>query len=436
MKKHYIILGLKEGASQEEIQTAYERLSKELDPKNNNDQEFFVEEYQKVQEAYEALRNSSILATEKGARINVSDKKSSSRKKTKVITPMNPTTKNFSLNKKILAGITIALIIFGVTYTVFKASSPPNPVYLDANGITIKAHKWAKIGDQGTIDEVLYTIVDKDSLLIMIKKGRLLNRVCTSLMTDMSGLFFGEEAFNQDISNWDVSNVNDMNFMFKNAVSFNQPIGVWDVSNVTRMGLMFYGANTFNQPIETWEVSNVNNMYSMFRDAVSFNQPIGAWDVSNVTRMEFMFSGATTFNQPIGTWDVSKVNSMKAMFSCEIVTELGLYQGQEVITGKYLDYTIEPNFNQNIGSWNVSNVKNMDLMFAGALSFNQDLSSWNVINVTSMGGMFYNASSFNQSLDSWDVSRNKILIFKNYPDDFEFSVGTSDWTLPKPNFKN
>ena len=62
MKKHYKTLGLLEGASQEEIQTAYERLSKELDPKNNNDQEFFVEEYQKVQEAYEALRNSSIFA--------------------------------------------------------------------------------------------------------------------------------------------------------------------------------------------------------------------------------------------------------------------------------------------------------------------------------------------------------------------------------------
>ena len=428
MKKHYIILGLKEGASQEEIQTAYERLSKELDPKNNNDQEFFVEEYQKVQEAYEALRNSSILATEKGARINVSDKKSSSRKKTKVITPMNPTTKNFSLNKKILAGITIALIIFGVTYTVFKASSPPNPVYLDANGITIKAHKWAKIGDQGTIDEVLYTIVDKDSLLIMIKKGRLLNRVCTSLMTDMSGLFFGEEAFNQDISNWDVSNVNDMNFMFKNAVSFNQPIGVWDVSNVTRMGSMFYGANTFNQPIETWEVSNVNNMYSMFRDAVSFNQPIGAWDVSNVTRMEFMFSGATTFNQPIGTWDVSKVNSMKAMFSCHIYA----YRGE----GLRLRSTAQPNFNQNIGSWNVSNVEDMGLMFANASSFNQDLSSWNVSNVTSMGGMFYGASSFNQSLDSWDTSIKYTTYHGQYGKDYGFSENTPNWTLPKPNFKN
>ena len=386
MKKHYKTLGIEDGASQEEIQTAYERLSKELDPKNNANQEFFIEEYKKVQEAYKALSNSSILATEKGARISTSDKKSFSTKKTKIISPVKPTTKNTSLTKKILVGVAImALIIFGVTYTVSKASSPPNPVYLDANGITIKAHKWAKIGDQGTIDDVLYTIVDKDSLLIMIKKGRLLNRVCTSLMTDMSGLFSEEKAFNQDISNWDVSNVNDMNSMFKNAASFNQPIGVWDVSNVTRMGSMFSGANTFNQPI--------------------------------------------------GTWDVSKVNSMKAMFSCKIRIEIGFHQGQEVITGKYLDYTIEPNFNQNIGSWNVSNVKNMDLMFAGALSFNQDISSWNVSNVTSMGGMFYHASSFNQSLDSWDVSRNKILIIELYPNDYKFSKNTPNWTLPKPMFK-
>ena len=73
MKNYYKTLGIKEGASQEEIQTAYERLSKELDPKNNDNQEFFVEEYKKVQDAYKALSNSSILATEKGARINTTD---------------------------------------------------------------------------------------------------------------------------------------------------------------------------------------------------------------------------------------------------------------------------------------------------------------------------------------------------------------------------
>ena len=68
MKKHYQTLGLKEGASQEEINTAYDKLSKELNPSNNDNQEFFIEEYKKVQEAYKVLSNSSILATEKGAK--------------------------------------------------------------------------------------------------------------------------------------------------------------------------------------------------------------------------------------------------------------------------------------------------------------------------------------------------------------------------------
>ena len=68
MKKHYQTLGLKEGASQEEINTAYDKLSKELNPSNNDNQEFFEEEYKKVQEAYKALSNYSILATENGAK--------------------------------------------------------------------------------------------------------------------------------------------------------------------------------------------------------------------------------------------------------------------------------------------------------------------------------------------------------------------------------
>lgn len=45
MIKHYHTLGLEEGASQEAIQEAYDRLSIELDPKNNDHKDFFVEEY-------------------------------------------------------------------------------------------------------------------------------------------------------------------------------------------------------------------------------------------------------------------------------------------------------------------------------------------------------------------------------------------------------
>ena len=55
MKKYFKVLGLEEGASKEEIEEAYIRLSKELDPATNDNLEFFVEEYNLVQEAYKKL---------------------------------------------------------------------------------------------------------------------------------------------------------------------------------------------------------------------------------------------------------------------------------------------------------------------------------------------------------------------------------------------
>ena len=55
MVKYYKTLGLEKGASKEEIVEAYNRLSKELDPANNDNLEFFVEEYALVQEAYKKL---------------------------------------------------------------------------------------------------------------------------------------------------------------------------------------------------------------------------------------------------------------------------------------------------------------------------------------------------------------------------------------------
>ena len=67
MKKYYEILNLKEGSSQIEIKNAYEKLSKELDPKKNDNHEFFIEEYQKVKDAFEKLSNTQTLEKPKGS---------------------------------------------------------------------------------------------------------------------------------------------------------------------------------------------------------------------------------------------------------------------------------------------------------------------------------------------------------------------------------
>ncbi len=130
-----------------------------------------------------------------------------------------------------------------------------NPVYLDSNGVTIKAHDWANIGDSGEINGVTYTIVSKDGLT-----GDLSNK-CTTRITDLKEFFYQNKDFNQDISSWDVSNVTDMNYMFYQAESFNQDISKWDVSSVTNMGAMFNNANSFNQDLSSWNVSNVSKCF-------------------------------------------------------------------------------------------------------------------------------------------------------------------------------
>ena len=72
MINYYKILGLEDGASLSDIEASYNKLSKDLDPANNNNQEFFVEEFKLLQEAYKALTGKEPEEL-KEADINTSD---------------------------------------------------------------------------------------------------------------------------------------------------------------------------------------------------------------------------------------------------------------------------------------------------------------------------------------------------------------------------
>ena len=276
-------------------------------------------------------------------------------------------------------------------------------IYLDTNGITIKANSWAVVGETELLDGVEYLIVDYTMLRQMIANNENVTKVVTSKITNMNYLFDNKTTFNQDIGGWDVSSVTTMGGMFNNATSFNQDIGDWDVSSVTNMVGMFYRASNFNQDIGRWNVSSVTDMSYMFAYSYFFNQDIGDWDVSSVTNMASMFKSTLSFNQDIGGWDVSSVTNMQDMF-----------------------YLAE-NFNRDIGDWDVSSVQDMTRMFYKAFEFNQDIGNWDVSSVTAMNYMFFQAAFFNQDLSVWNVDR--VVNCSGFATSLQ-------WTLPKPNFTN
>ena len=96
----------------------------------------------------------------------------------------------------------------------------------------------------------------------------------------------------------DLSIVTSTESMFYGCTNFNQDISSWDVSNVQQMNTMFRLASNFNQDISSWDVGNVSNMYGVFISCTSFDQDISSWDVRNVTSLSnFMaFSGLSTSN--------------------------------------------------------------------------------------------------------------------------------------------
>ncbi len=133
-----------------------------------------------------------------------------------------------------------------------------------------------------------------------------------SEVTSMQGIF-AFSGMNENINNWNVSNVRDLSSAFFKTPNFNQPLNNWVLTNANTIRGIFKEAVKFNQPLNDWNISGVNDLSQVFNGAEKFNQPLDKWDVSNVSDFSVVFSQATSFNQSLGDWDISNATNMALM---------------------------------------------------------------------------------------------------------------------------
>ncbi|WP_369024723.1 BspA family leucine-rich repeat surface protein, partial [Mycoplasma capricolum] len=164
----------------------------------------------------------------------------------------------------------------------------------------------------------------------------------TSKVTNMEGMFGLAKSFDQDLSEWDVSKVVNFKDMFNGAEKFNnkgkslnwnsklksaknmqgmfkltdlfdQDISDWNLSNVTNISQMFSGSKSFNKDISKWNVSNVKDMSKLFENAYAFNngdKPLD-WEhkLKSIENVSYMFNGANKFKHNLSKWVIK--NSVK-----------------------------------------------------------------------------------------------------------------------------
>lgn len=255
--------------------------------------------------------------------------------------------------------------------------------------------------------------------------------------------------------------------MFQYAFSFNQPIDTqsvtvgsntytaWETTLVTNMSNLFYRATSFNQPLTNWDLSFVSFAKYMFSGAMAFNQDLSTWGTngngtSSLRKASFMFSdmGAMSYGNSFSTWNTSSLEDTSMMFAIRgsgnpawthsywvnaLNTYLGEGHGLEIgreYTINYPHTTLTEQtgrrypFEPAVENWDLSNAKVCAQMFRlGNPNFNPDLSAWSSNNWSNLlingvddpagyhvawgygiSGMFLNCQGFEGiGLENWQT---------------------------------
>ena len=121
-------------------------------------------------------------------------------------------------------------------------------------------------------------------------------------------MFYGADAFNQDISSWDVGSGTDFSYMFAGADAFEQYISNWQVSDTARLTNMFDLADlmTSNRGFSSTPTSADFNK-TPITDRNSLDAAITAWIADE--------AAATATYGDINTWDVRAITDFSGLFN-------------------------------------------------------------------------------------------------------------------------
>lgn len=146
----------------------------------------------------------------------------------------------------------------------------------------------------------------------------------TSRLTSMEDAFNQSAAhnynFNENLSNWDFSNVTNTQGLFTYNTSFDNggKDPSWDTSKLVNASYMFQGCSSFNRNLSIMNMSNVTSTSHMFNNAISYKgSGIGdGWDLQSCTDLTSMFEGASSFNQLLSSnsWGTGTRSYLKNMF--------------------------------------------------------------------------------------------------------------------------
>ena len=134
-----------------------------------------------------------------------------------------------------------------------------------------------------------------------------LNNWDVSSVTDMSGMFAIGYEMNYSYADYGTAYYHRSSYgiyYYSNETPtiFNQPLNNWDVSSVTDMEGMFLGNESFNQLLNDWNVSNVKNIRGMFFMAKSFNQPLVSWKISIDKKENKILAFELSAQNPLPRW--------------------------------------------------------------------------------------------------------------------------------------